>query len=273
MVLSKMSKIKLVLDKEKKKNVISKSKDNDKNIFIEGMPGVGNIGKQTIDYLAKKNDVIKIAEIYSSYFPHIVKIKNEITLPHHNLYYFENDNIGYFLYTGDAQSKTDEGTYEFAKFILDLISDFNIEEIITIGGVGLKSYVEDPKIYLIGDDDLKERYSTDSTSSETKGKVNMILGLSGIILGHVDLLRKSNKDINYNYLSVLIETMSSPLYPSYKESKLMIKFFDEHFNLDIDYSDIDKKIETFNKSKKVSNDLKQLDRLNKSDDDSGSYIG
>ncbi|MFW6046402.1 MAG: PAC2 family protein [Candidatus Woesearchaeota archaeon] len=270
-----MSRINLVVNDKNRKKVISEVSKNEKNVFLEGMPGVGNIGKQAIDYIAKDKNALNIAEIFSSYFPHIVTIKKGIKLPHHNLYYFKENDIGFFLYTGNVQSKEDEGTYEFAKFILDLISDFEVDEIITIGGIGLKSFIEDPTIYLLGDKKLTKKYKTEDTSLKAESKINVILGLSGILLGHVDLLRKSKKDIDYKYMSVLIETFNSPLYPSYKESKNIIKFFDEKFNLDIDYSKLDKKIESFDKNDVLSKNLKQLDNVKKADqkDSWSSYIG
>ena len=38
-------------------------------VFIEGLPGIGHVGKLVADHLVKVLDTVKVVEIYSHHFP------------------------------------------------------------------------------------------------------------------------------------------------------------------------------------------------------------
>ncbi|GAG09369.1 unnamed protein product, partial [marine sediment metagenome] len=52
-------------------------------ILIEGLPGMGNVGKIVIDYIIENLDAKKLCEIHSDKFPNSVFVneKNLIELP------------------------------------------------------------------------------------------------------------------------------------------------------------------------------------------------
>ena len=58
-------------------------------ILIEGLPGIGNVGKITLDYLVDSLNAKPFLEIYSNRFPNSVFVNeyNLIDLPKITLYY------------------------------------------------------------------------------------------------------------------------------------------------------------------------------------------
>ena len=52
-------------------------------ILIEGLPGVGNVGKIAVDFLIDKFEPTTVCEIYSTSFPHSVFVNdnNLIEMP------------------------------------------------------------------------------------------------------------------------------------------------------------------------------------------------
>ena len=72
-----------------------------KPILIEGLPGMGNVGKIAIDFMIEMLQPKKIFEIYSDRFPSLVFVdeKNIINMCKINIYYkkIKGKNIFLFL--------------------------------------------------------------------------------------------------------------------------------------------------------------------------------
>ena len=60
-----------------------------KPILIEGLPGIGNVGKVAVDFMIDELKAKKIYDIFSYTFPHSVFVneKNLVSLPQISLYY------------------------------------------------------------------------------------------------------------------------------------------------------------------------------------------
>ena len=63
-------------------------------LFIEGLPGIGNVGKVAIDFMIDELKAIKLYEITSSAFPHSVFVNEEnlVELPTVEIYYKKNSD-------------------------------------------------------------------------------------------------------------------------------------------------------------------------------------
>ena len=60
-----------------------------KPIFIEGLPGIGNVGKIAVDFFIDELKAIKLYSFFSYKFPHSVFIneKNLVEMPKIELYW------------------------------------------------------------------------------------------------------------------------------------------------------------------------------------------
>lgn len=157
-------------------------------IFIEALPGLGHVGKLTADHIIDELGAVKFAEIYSPTFPPQVIVKEEGIVENmlNELYYlkdFGEDNLNLIILVGNTQALSPEGQYMVCKDVLEYLDDFNIERIITLGGmITSPQPVEDPKVYGAASDEsyiemLKE------IDVEIRSNDGGIVGASGLFLG------------------------------------------------------------------------------------------
>src|SRR5665648_1147452 len=81
-------------------------------ILIEGLPGLGLVGKIALRYLIKQLKAKKVAYLYSPHFPYFVLVnkKGNVRLMRGVFYYYQNQKGNdIILFTGDSQSQTIEG--------------------------------------------------------------------------------------------------------------------------------------------------------------------
>ncbi|PTD94003.1 proteasome assembly chaperone family protein [archaeon SCG-AAA382B04] len=160
--------------------------DLEKPILIEGLPGVGHIGKLATEHLIDELGAEKYAEIYSPHLPPQVLIDedNKTNLVRIELYYVEHENNNFIFVVGDHQSTDNVGHFEIVKEILETVEENDVERIFTIGGFATGEMVDSPEIYgAVNDvsliDELKE---VDVEFDEEKPEGG-IVGASGLLLG------------------------------------------------------------------------------------------
>ena len=99
-----------------------------KPIFIEGLPGIGNVGKVAIDFLIDELKAKKLYEITSYTFPHSVFVNedNLVELPMIEMFYkkFDGKIPDLILMGGDVQPTDEVSSYEFSDIILDKLQHF-----------------------------------------------------------------------------------------------------------------------------------------------------
>jgi hypothetical protein len=106
-------------------------------IFVEGLPGIGLIGKIAVECLISELDAKKFAELYSPYFPHqaLVQQDSSVRLVRDEFYYASGEQ-DIILLTGDTQvpPSNSYGHYDVIQTILDFLERHNTKEIYTLGG-------------------------------------------------------------------------------------------------------------------------------------------
>ncbi len=249
-------------------------------IFIEGLPGIGNVGKLAMDFLIEEIKAKKIAEFTSFSFPHAVFINEEnlVELPTIEVYYkkFNNKKKDLLLLAGDVQPIDERSCYEFSSKVLDIAQDFNCNEIVTLGGIAMKTEPKNPNVFCTGNNkELITAYkkSIKNLNNNLYGVVGPIIGVSGVLLG---LARRRN----IKAVALLAETYGHPMYLGIKGTKEILKILDKKLNLKLNLKSIDKEIETIDSElgHKVLSaaDLQRTMTLRKSKNKSGNdinYIG
>jgi len=118
-------------------------------VFIEGLPGVGNVGKIAADFLAYKLDGQRLASILFSELPAQVMIDND-NHPYAvnvELWYAKDVNGKDVIFLlGDNQPASGQGQFKLCKYIFDKIIQYDPQVILTLGGFGLGEIVTDPHV-------------------------------------------------------------------------------------------------------------------------------
>jgi len=122
-------------------------------IFIEGLPGIGLVGKLAAEHLIIELGAKKFAELYSPHFMHqaIIRKNSVLDFMKNEFYYWINPNEegrDIIIVTGDQQvPPTDSpGHYEVSGKMLEFVSQFGTREIITMGGYQVPEIQGEPKV-------------------------------------------------------------------------------------------------------------------------------
>ena len=232
-----------------------------KPVFIEGLPGIGNVGKVAVDFLIDELKAKKLYEITSYTFPHSVFVNedNLVELPIVEVFYkrFNGSRPDLLLLGGDVQPVDEISSYEFSEKILDIVERFNGKDIITLGGIGLADIPKKPKVYCTGNSKkIIDRYKNDLVSNQLYGVVGPIVGVSGLLLG---LASKREMEA----ISFLAETYGHPMYLGIKGAKEILKVLDKKLSLNIDINKLDREIkdienELIKKTEQFSEVTKQI---------------
>ena len=161
--------------------------DLENPVLIEGLPGLGLVGKIAVRYLVKELKAEKLAYVYSPHFPYFVLVskKGNVRLLRGTFYFWKNKNkkSDFMLFTGDSQAQTIEGQYEISNSILSFASKHNVKTIITIGGYRMEAK-DKPKVVAAATNQellnkaLQAGAEISPTGSPIVGTAGLILGLS-----------------------------------------------------------------------------------------------
>jgi uncharacterized protein (TIGR00162 family) len=210
-------------------------------ILIEGLPGVGNIGRVAAGYLVEELKAKKFAELYSKwFFPFVMLHQNyKIHLLKNEFYYVKAKRKGQrdiVLLVGDCQSLSPQGHYEVAEKILDFLEKTGVTEIITIGGLATGEMVKEKKVLgAVTDDKILNKYKKYNIDFEAGERVGYIVGAVGLLLG---LWKQRDKD----GLTLLGQTTGFPIVTDPKAAEQVLNVLTKILDIKIDMKKLDKKV-------------------------------
>lgn len=226
---------------------IKKLPSLNKPLLIEGLPGIGNVGKIAVDFLIEEFKAQKLCTFFSYKFPHSVFVNEEnlVEMPKLELYYKRFNGRSkngkkrdLLLLTGDIQPIDEESCFSFCEEILKIAKQFKATEIITTGGIGLQDIPEKPHVYCTGNDEkLLLQYTKKNLNVQKNifGVVGPIIGASGILLG-------LGKMRNVKGVSLLAETFAHPMYLGIKGAKEILRVLEKKFAFGINLSKMNKEV-------------------------------
>lgn len=156
-------------------------------IFIEGLPGVGNVGKIAADFIVSKLDSKRMAVIYSDDLPPQIFVdKNSISsMASNELWYAKDINKHDLVFLlGNSQGVSPKGQCELSRFVFKTIIKYDPCLIITLGGYGVGNMVSNPRVIgAISNQKIKpkmENFGVQFVPGEPFGGV---IGAAAIFLG------------------------------------------------------------------------------------------
>jgi uncharacterized protein (TIGR00162 family) len=153
-------------------------------IFIEGLPGIGQVGKLVAEYMIEEIGGELVAEIHSIHFPPQVLVDEQgiARLLDNEVYLFRGETNLLFL-VGDFQSATNEGHYRLADAYLDIAARYGVRRLYTLGGYGVGHFVDDPQVFAaVSREELKSEVVEAGGTFSNEGGMG-IVGTSGLLLG------------------------------------------------------------------------------------------
>jgi uncharacterized protein (TIGR00162 family) len=156
-------------------------------VLIEGLPGIGLVGKLAADHMIKELKAEKIAELYSPHFPHqVLMLKNGIIRMLKNKFYLwrnpDPNGSDIIILVGDVQAITSEAQFEVCGATLDYFKSLGGKTIYTLGGYGTGKVVGNPKVFgsATHKSIIKQYEAHGVIFGEAHGS---IIGAAGLLLG------------------------------------------------------------------------------------------
>lgn len=108
-------------------------------VFVEGLPGFGNVGKIAVRLLIEFTRAKPFTELYSPTFPDyvIVDTNGICRPPRYEFYVSSIEKTHFIILTGDAQPSLEDvvAHYKLCDEILDVVEEYGCRFIVTMGGV------------------------------------------------------------------------------------------------------------------------------------------
>jgi proteasome assembly chaperone (PAC2) family protein len=108
-------------------------------IFVQGLPGFGNVGRIAAHLLVKFFEAKPFAELYAPSFPDYISItsKGVAHLPKYDFYYAPMEKNNLIIMSGEIQPSFDDvvAHYTVCEEVLNFAESLGCKFIITMGGV------------------------------------------------------------------------------------------------------------------------------------------
>lgn len=161
-----------------------------KPVLIEGLPGVGNVGKIAADFLAEKLEAKHFATVLSKHFPPQALINNEgIGIMASNELFYVKDvgesHLDVIFLLGDFQAATAEGQFLVCNEMMnEIFLRYDVSTVFTLGGYGTGKMVDDAAVLgAATDTETRDKLAPYGVTFRPGEPAGGIVGASAVLLG------------------------------------------------------------------------------------------
>jgi len=203
-------------------------------VFVQGLPGIGNVGKLAAEHLKDELKAKKFAEIYSKFFPPQVLVLDDglVRIVQNELYYVKRDNgKDLVVLVGDYQGLTPDGQYELADFVLKELHKLGVRRLFTLGGYGMGRMVQKPRVLGAATDAALVKEMEGHGVVFARGEPGAgIVGASGLLLG----LGKM-----YDMQAVCLMGETSGYFVDPKSAQAVLEVLTKVLGIEISFTDLE----------------------------------
>ncbi len=205
-------------------------------ILIQGVPGLGLVGKIAASYLIRKFEARRIAVIYSDYLPlpdgsSGVRVEgDEIQPPTYEIYLVQGPKNDILVLTSEVQPIA-FGQYKIGELVLDFAQELGVTTVITMGGYVPGSPDVTGVFACTNDEDFMKVLESAGVKPLTGGYVT---GAAGLLVGLADLR---------GLTSACLLGTTSGAFPDPKASKMVLEIIDSLYGLNIDLEELEREAE------------------------------
>ncbi len=237
-------------------------------VLVEGLPGMGYVGKLAAEHLVEELHAKKFAELYSPHFPHHVAIEpgGILRLVKNDFYHTSLDGKDIVIVVGDVQAVSPEGHHAVVEKILDVAEELGVKQIFTLGGYATGQYSKTkPKVVeVVSHPELVDTYKKYGAVIEKGG--GPIIGASGLLLGRGKLR-------GLNGLCLLGETHG--MVVDHRSAKAVLEVLINILGIKVDMANLERRAkETERMLDRVRKEIEIRERKeNRAAGEEASYIG
>jgi uncharacterized protein (TIGR00162 family) len=237
--------------------------DLDDPVLIEGLPGVGHVGKLAAEHLLEEFETELVRRVYSEHFPPQVTVEEGRTqLACAEVHAIHDANRDLLVLTGDHQAGDGPGHYRLTDAFLDIAAAFGVERIYALGGVPTGELVDEPDV--IGaatTDTLVDELETTGVEFRENEPAGGIVGVSGLLLG-------LGERRDYGAACLMGETSGYLVDP--KSARAVLEIIEAAISIEVDYASLSERAEEM---EEVVKRIRQMEQSATASEEDLRYIG
>jgi uncharacterized protein (TIGR00162 family) len=232
-------------------------------VLIEGLPGVGHVGKLAVEHLLEEFDGELVRRLYSEHFPPQVTVEDgRTTLACVEFYAVEVDGRDVLVLSGDHQAGDGVGHYRLTDRVLDIAGEFGVERAFALGGVPTGELIEEYAVLgAATTDDLVEELEACDVEFREDEPAGGIVGVSGLLLG---LGERRGLPVG----CLMGETSGYLVDP--RSARAVLEVLQELLDFDVDYATLEERAEEM---EEVVKKIQEMEQGPTPSDEDLRYIG
>lgn len=224
-----------------------------KPILVEGLPGVGNVGRLVAGYLINELKAKKFAELFS---PHLLPLAalDSDSVAHmlkNEFYFIKQRTRDIVVFTGDSQSLSGEGHYEITDAVLSFAKELGVKDVITIGGFGTEEEKKEPRVIgAVSSKKLLDKYKKYKIIFDKEHQIGTIVGAAGLMCAMAPVYGMDG-------LCLMGETMGFPIVTDPLAADAVLQVLKSILKINVDLRKIEKAV------KDMEEQLKRVERIHR----------
>ncbi|MFD1569066.1 proteasome assembly chaperone family protein [Halorubrum laminariae] len=236
----------------------------DDPVLIEGLPGVGHVGKLAAEHLLEEFDGELVRRVYATEFPPQVSVDGDgvAGLTCAEFHAIETDGADLLVLTGDHQAGSNAGHYRLTTTFLDIAEEFGAARAYALGGVPTGELVEEYTVLgAVSNADLLDGLEDAGVEFRPDEPAGGIVGVSGLVLGLGD--RRG-----FDAACLMGETSGYLVDP--KSARTVLETLEDLLDFVVDYESLEERAEEM---EEVVGKIREMQDGPAVPDDDLRYIG
>jgi uncharacterized protein (TIGR00162 family) len=233
-------------------------------VLVEGLPGVGHVGTLVAEHLIEEGSGEPVRRIYSEHLPPQVTVSESgiaelVCVECHHVSLGGQDML---VVSGDQQAATGVGHYRIAEAVLDIAAEFEVKELLALGGVPTGELVEEHAVLgAVTGDSLIEPLEASGVEFRENEPEGGIVGISGLLVG-----LGARRDLDSACL--MGETSGYLVDP--KSAQALLGVLQDHLDFEIDLTELEERADEM---EDVVARMQEIENQNVPTEDDLRYIG
>ena len=217
-------------------------------VLIEGLPGLGLVGKIAVTYLIERLGAEKVAELYSPHFPHYAETddRGRLRLLRNEFYLWRGAERDILFLTGDCQAQTTEGQYEVAEEVARYAKQVGVGLIVTVGGFSEAVTGVPGVVASSTDGETLDRLKKLGVKVSPPG--NPIVGMAGVLVAVAGMM-------GIKAVCLLGETRG--YLPDVKAAREVLRVLREFLGIDVDLEGMEEEVR---RSERIAEEFKRIEK-------------
>ena len=243
--------------------------DLDDPVLIEGLPGVGHVGKLAADHLLEELEAEStlVRRIYSRSFPPQVSVDGGVASLTATEVHAISPDAGrdLLVLTGDHQAQDTGGHYVIVDAYLDVAESFGVEEVYALGGIPTGELIDEYAVVgAVTDESMIEPLEATGVEFREDEPAGGIVGVSGLLLG-------LGGRRGFEASCLMGETSGYLVDP--KSARAVLAVLEELVGFEVNYESLDERAEEMEEVIGKIQEMERSQTMEAASDDDLRYFG